>query len=151
MSAEQLTIRVRRLHPDRDADLPLPRYATDGAAGLDVCAAEGTTLWSGDIRTVRTGIAIEVPPGYEAQARPRSGLACLHGVTLYNAPGTIDSDYRGEVTVTLVNLGICAYTVRRGDRVCQLVIAPVVRAEVVEVAELSETARGAGGHGSTGR
>ena len=125
---------------------------TEGAAGLDLASAADApiTIAPGQRLGVPTGWAVELPPGHEAQVRPRSGLALRHGVTVVNAPGTIDSDYRGEVVVLLVNLGQEAYTIAPGDRVAQMVIAPVVRVVVEEVAALSETARGAGGFGHTG-
>lgn len=125
---------------------------TEGAAGLDLASAADApiTIAPGQRLGVPTGWAVELPPGHEAQVRPRSGLALRHGVTVVNAPGTIDSDYRGEVVVLLVNLGQEAYTIAPGDRVAQMVIAPVVRVAVEEVAALSETARGAGGFGHTG-
>jgi dUTP pyrophosphatase len=131
--------------------LPAPSYATDGAAGLDVVAAEELTLGPGERHAVATGFAIAIPEGYEVQVRPRSGLAMRHGITCLNTPGTIDHDYRGEVKVILANLGSEPFEVRRGERIAQLVPAPVLRANFVEVASLSETSRGAGGFGSTGR
>ncbi len=131
--------------------LPLPRYASEDAAGLDVTAAEELTLEPGQRHAVATGFAIEIPRGYEVQVRPRSGLAFKNGITCLNTPGTIDSDYRGEVKVILVNLGQEPFEVRRGERIAQLVPAPVLRADFVEVSELGETLRGAGGFGSTGR
>ena len=132
-------------------DLPLPSYGTDGAAGLDVVAAEDLTLEPGQRHAVATGFAIAIPPGYEVQVRPRSGLALKHGITCLNTPGTIDEDYRGEVKVILANLGSEPFEVRRGERIAQIVPAPVLKAKFTEVAELSETERGAGGFGSTGR
>jgi dUTP pyrophosphatase len=131
--------------------LPLPRYATEHAAGLDVCAAEDLMLEPGKRHAVATGFAIEIPHGYEVQVRPRSGLALKHGVTCLNTPGTIDSDYRGEVKVILANLGAEPFPIVRGERIAQLVPAAVLRADFVEVDALEETARGAGGFGSTGR
>ncbi len=131
--------------------LPLPRYASEDAAGLDVVAAEELTLQPGQRDAVATGFAIEIPNGYEVQVRPRSGLAFKNGITCLNTPGTIDSDYRGEVKVILVNLGQEPFAIRRGERIAQLVPAPVLRADFVEVGELGETARGAGGFGSTGQ
>lgn len=131
--------------------LTLPDYATDGAAGMDVCAAEDVTLAPGARHAVATGLSVAIPPGYEIQVRPRSGLAFKHGIAVPNAPGTIDSDYRGEIKVILINLGDSAFEVRRGDRIAQLVLAPVVRASWLKVDELDETARGEGGFGSTGR
>jgi dUTP pyrophosphatase len=142
------------LAPDRDADLPLPRLMTAGAAGMDVVAAvgaEGLLLPPGGRALVPTGLALAIPVGYEVQVRPRSGLAFKHGVTVLNAPGTIDSDYRGEVGVLLANLGGEAFTVRRGERIAQLVVAPVLAAELVLVDTLEDTERGAGGFGHTGR
>lgn len=131
--------------------LPLPRYASEDAVGLDVAAAEDLTLQPGRRHAVATGFAIEIPRGYEVQVRPRSGLAARHGVTVLNTPGTIDSDYRGEVKVILVNLGEEPFEIRRGERIAQLVPAPVLRADFIEVRELAETERGSGGFGSTGR
>lgn len=131
--------------------LPLPAYATAGAAGMDVVAAEDVTLPPGGRHAVASGFALAVPDGYEVQVRPRSGLALRHGVTCLNSPGTVDSDYRGEVKVVLANLGSEPFQVRRGERIAQLVPAPVLRAELVEVDALDPTERGAGGFGSTGR
>ena len=131
--------------------LPAPSYATDGAAGLDVVAAEDITIAAGERHAVATGFAIAIPHGYEVQVRPRSGLALKHGITCLNTPGTIDEDYRGEVKVILANLGREPFEVRRGERIAQLVPAPVQKAAFREVEELSETSRGAGGFGSTGR
>lgn len=133
-------------------DVPLPRYMSDYAAGMDVCAAceADVTIAPGDVRLVPCGFYMAVPAGYEAQMRPRSGLAVKHGVIVPNAPGTIDADYRGEVCVILGNVGRETFTVSRGMRIAQMVIAPVTRAAVVEAAELDETRRGAGGFGHTG-
>jgi dUTP pyrophosphatase len=131
--------------------LPLPARATEHAAGLDVVAAEDVTLAPGQRHGIATGFAIAIPEGYEVQVRPRSGLALKHGITCLNTPGTIDSDYRGEVKVILANLGSEPFEVRRGERIAQLVPAPVLQAGFREVAELGETSRGAGGFGSTGR
>ena len=131
--------------------LPLPVYATEHAAGLDVVSAEELVLAPGERHAVATGFAIEIPHGYEVQVRPRSGLAIKHGITCLNTPGTIDSDYRGEVKVILVNLGSKPFEIRRGERIAQLVPAPVLRARFAEVQELAETGRGSGGFGSTGR
>lgn len=132
--------------------LPLPTYATPGAAGADVCAAvEGeVVLPPGGRVAVPTGLVVAVPEGYEMQVRPRSGLALHHGITVANAPGTVDSDFRGELKVILVNLGDRPFVVRRGDRIAQLVVAPVVRAQFRKAEGLSTTARGEGGFGSTG-
>ncbi|MBA3896829.1 MAG: dUTP diphosphatase [Sphingomonadaceae bacterium] len=142
------TILLKRL-PHGDG-LPPPAYATDGAAGMDVVAAEAVTLAAGARHAVATGFAMAIPVGYEVQVRPRSGLAAKHGVTVLNTPGTIDSDYRGEVKVILVNLGDAPFAVARGDRIAQLVPAPVQRATLREIESLDETARGGGGFGSTG-
>lgn len=131
--------------------LPLPAYATAHAAGMDVVAAEDVTLRPGWRHAVATGFAIAIPEGYEIQVRPRSGLALKHGVTCLNTPGTIDADYRGEVKVILVNLGSAVVEIARGERIAQLVPAPVLRADFDVVEELDATARGAGGFGSTGR
>jgi dUTP pyrophosphatase len=131
--------------------LPLPSYATPGAAGMDVVAAEEVTLAPGARQAVATGFAIAIPEGYEVQVRPRSGLALKHGITCLNTPGTIDSDYRGEVKVILANFGAEPFEVRRGERIAQLVPAPVQRAAFREVDDLDSTDRGAGGFGSTGR
>ena len=131
--------------------LQLPTYATGGAAGLDVVAAEDVTLAPGQRHAVATGFAVAIPHGYEVQVRPRSGLALKHGITCLNTPGTIDEDYRGEVKVILANLGSEPFEVRRGERIAQLVPAPVLKAEFHVVETLSETGRGAGGFGSTGQ
>jgi dUTP pyrophosphatase len=139
---------LRLAHGD---GLPAPSYATDGAAGLDVVAAEDLTLSPGERHAVATGFAIAIPEGFEVQVRPRSGLALKHGITCLNTPGTIDQDYRGEVKVILANLGSEPFEVRRGERIAQLVPAPVLKAEFVEVPALSDTARGGGGFGSTGQ
>ena len=130
--------------------LELPAYATDGAAGMDVLAAEDLALAPGARHAVATGIAVAIPHGFEIQVRPRSGLALKHGITVANAPGTIDSDYRGELKVILINHGAEPFDILRGDRVAQLVLAPVTRASWLPVEELDETARGEGGFGSTG-
>lgn len=136
------------------ADLPLPSYQSAFAAGLDLVAAVAAdapvTIAPGRWAAIPTGLALALPPGTEGQVRPRSGLAAQHGVTVLNAPGTIDADYRGEIVVLLVNLGPDAFTVTRGMRIAQLVIAKAAQARLVEAADLSETRRGAGGFGSTG-
>jgi dUTP pyrophosphatase len=131
--------------------LPLPAYASDGAAGLDVVAAESLTLAPAARHAVATGFAIAIPDGYEVQVRPRSGLALKHGITCLNTPGTIDSDYRGEVKVILANLGDRPFEVVRGERIAQLVPAPVLKARFSETEVLPETDRGSGGFGSTGQ
>jgi dUTP pyrophosphatase len=143
-------LKIRRVG-QRGPPLEVPGYQTSGAAGLDLRADEACALAPGERRLVPTGLAIELPPGHEGQVRPRSGLAVKHGIGMVNAPGTIDQDYRGEVCVILVNLGQEPFQVRRGDRIAQLVVAPVTRVEVQVVEELGESARGDGGFGSTGR
>ena len=146
------TVKVPLKRLDNGADLALPQYETAGSAGADICAAVDAPLRlePGQRALVHAGFAMALPAGYEAQVRPRSGLAVKNGITVLNAPGTIDSDYRGEVRVPLINLGDEAFTVERGMRIAQLVIAPVVQAGFAEVGDLDETARGAGGFGSTG-
>lgn len=135
--------------------LPLPDYASAGAAGLDLRAATGEDevilLKPLERRAIGTGLAIALPAGFEAQVRPRSGLAVDHGITCLNSPGTIDSDYRGEIRVILINLGAMNFAVKRGDRIAQLVIAPVTQIRLIEVSELSQTTRGSRGFGSSGR
>ena len=144
----RITIPLIRL--PHGADLPLPAYATTGAAGMDVVAAEDLILAPGERHAVATGFAIAIPEGYEVQVRPRSGLALKHGITCLNTPGTIDSDYRGEIKVILANLGSEPFEIKRGDRIAQLVPAPVQRAAMLEVSSLDDTLRGSGGFGSTG-
>lgn len=148
-----MTLRVAITQEPHAADLPLPSYQTDGSAGVDLFAAvkEPITLQPGERALIPTGIRIALPPGYEAQVRPRSGLAIRHGISMVNAPGTIDSDYRGEVQVILINLGQEPFTIRRGERIAQMVIAPVMRVEWEVVENLPPTARGDGGFGHTGR
>ena len=143
-----IDIRLKRLA--NGEGLPVPAYASAGAAGLDVVAAESLTLAPGARHAVATGFGIAIPDGYEVQVRPRSGLALKHGITCLNTPGTIDSDYRGEVKVILANLGSEPFEVVRGERIAQLVPAPVLKARFIEVGELDETVRGGGGFGSTG-
>lgn len=145
-SRDRVELRVRRL----DSEIPLPTYAHDGDAGLDLVAAEARELGPGERAAVSTGIAIAIPDGWVGLIHPRSGLAIRFGLTVVNAPGTIDAGYRGEVKVLLVNLGAEPAAVARGDRIAQLVLQRVGHAEVVEVGELDETTRGAGGFGSTG-
>lgn len=147
-STPDVPVRIKRLPHGEGLDLPA--YATSGAAGMDVVAAEEVTLEPGARHAVATGLSVAIPAGYEIQVRPRSGLALKHGISVPNTPGTIDSDYRGELKVILINHGAEPFAIHRGDRVAQLVLAPVTRAGWVEVAELDETARGAGGFGSTG-
>jgi dUTP pyrophosphatase len=144
-----MLLKVLRLPNGKD--LELPSYATTGSAGMDLRSAESLTLKPGARALVATGIAIALPGHHEAQVRPRSGLAVKHGVTVLNAPGTIDADYRGEIKVPLINLGTEDFVIARGDRIAQMVVAPVTMAELVEVETLDDTARGAGGFGSSGR
>jgi dUTP pyrophosphatase len=152
VSAADLPLDILRL-PHAE-DLPLPQYETDGAAGLDLVAAlpadEPLSLGPGARALIPCGIVIELPAGHEGQVRPRSGLALKHGLTVLNAPGTIDSDYRGEVSVLLINLGERVFEIKRGLRIAQLVVAPVTRVAPREAKALTTTRRGAGGYGSTG-
>ena len=141
-------VEIKRL-PNNE-DLPLPAYETAGAAGMDLRSTEAVTLKPGARHLVATGLSIALPDGYEAQVRPRSGLAVKHGVTVLNSPGTIDSDYRGEVKVPLINHGQEDFVIARGDRIAQMVVAPVTRVDWAEVDVLGETARGSGGFGSSG-
>jgi len=149
------TVRVEVRRLPHGEDLPLPAYQSTGAVGLDLLAAvpEQTPLIlsPGKSAIVPTGLTIALPSGYEAQIRPRSGLAARHGVTVLNAPGTVDADYRGEVSVLLINHGDAPFAIRRGERIAQMVIAPVAQAQLVAVDQLSTTDRGSGGYGSTGR
>jgi dUTP diphosphatase len=146
-----LRVELIRVAPGRGEPLPLPSYATEGSAGLDLRADAPVTLAPGERALVPTGIALAIPPGFEGQVRPRSGLALREGVTCLNTPGTVDSDYRGEVGVILVNLGQRPVTLQRGERIAQLVLGRVERAELLEGASLSPTGRGGGGFGHTGR
>ena len=143
-------VRIKRLPHGKDIELP--SYATEHSAGLDLraCVDKPLTLRPGERALIPTGFIIEIPEGYEGQVRPRSGLAVKKGITVLNSPGTIDADYRGEVKVILINLGEEEVTIEKGDRIAQLVIAPVSRVELIEVEEVSTTARGEGGFGSTG-
>ncbi|WP_295528333.1 dUTP diphosphatase [Novosphingobium sp. Chol11] len=147
-SPEPVHVMIKRL--PHGLDLPLPDYATAGAAGMDVVSAEDVELAPGARHAIATGLAMAIPPGFEIQVRPRSGLALNYGISVPNTPGTIDSDYRGELKVILINHGTAPFSVRRGDRVAQIVLAPVTRASWLEVEALDETARGEGGFGSTG-
>lgn len=144
-------IEIRLLRLPHGEGLPAPAYATVHAAGMDVVAAEDVILPPGGRHAIATGFAMAIPEGFEVQVRPRSGLALKHGITCLNTPGTIDADYRGEVKVILANLGNEPFAVKRGERIAQLVPAAVTQARFAEVAELDDTARGAGGFGSTGR
>jgi len=148
MHSQKVDIRVKRL--DHGAGLPLPAYATMGSAGMDITAAESLTLRPGKRHAVATGFAFAIPDGYEVQVRPRSGLALKHGITCLNTPGTIDSDYRGEVKVILANLGDEDFVINIGDRIAQIVVAPVTHGILCEVDALDDTERGTGGFGSTG-
>ncbi len=152
MTAASAVLRVCRLRPDVDGDVPLPQAMSAEAAGLDVCAAVSVplVLGPGGRAAVPSGFALAVPPGWEVQVRPRSGLAIRHGVTLINSPGTVDSDYRGEVKVLLVNHGREPFTIERGMRIAQLVVSRLALVSVEEVASLDATVRGDGGFGSTG-
>lgn len=143
-----MAVRVKRLPHGRE--LALPAYATAGAAGMDVLSAEDVTLEPGARHAVATGLAVAIPPGFEIQVRPRSGLALKHGISVPNAPGTIDSDYRGELKIILINHGAEPFAIARGDRIAQIVLAPVLQAAWNEVDTLDETERGMGGFGSTG-
>lgn len=147
------SIALLRLHPERNHDIPLPQYMTDQSAGMDICAAiaDDLDLLPGRICLVPTGFAMALPHGFEAQIRPRSGLAVKYGIGIINAPGTIDADYRGEVKIALINLGQEPVTIKRGDRIAQMVIQQVFRARVNLVQELDTTHRSAGGFGHTGR
>lgn len=145
-------IQICRLRPENDADIPLPRYMTAQSAGMDVCAAtpEDWVLGPGEIKVVPTGFAMALADGFEAQIRPRSGLAIKHGITLINSPGTIDADYRGEVKIALINHGADPFVIRRGARIAQMVIHQVHQAELCVVNQLEDTVRSDGGFGSTG-
>ena len=146
-----IVVRIKRI--EGGADLPLPKKMTDHSAGFDLCAAvrEPVTIQPGKIALIPCGFSMALPAGWEAQIRPRSGLASKHGITLINSPGTIDADYRGEVKVPVINLGSEPFVVERSMRIAQMLIAPVPRVSIVEVKELDETERGAGGFGHTGR
>ena len=146
-------IKIVRLRPDMDADIPLPRYMTSQSAGMDLCAAikEDLILNKGELILIPTGFAIALPEGFEAQIRPRSGLAIKHGIGLINSPGTIDTDYRGEIKIAVINLGGKPYTFRRGDRIAQMVIKKAYFARLEIVEELDETKRNTGGFGHTGK
>lgn len=145
-----ITLRIKKL--DHAKDLPLPSYATPGSAGMDLRSAsvEPVVISPGQRALVPTGLILEIADGYEGQVRPRSGLALKNGISLVNSPGTIDSDYRGEVKVIMINLGDDHFMVNYGDRIAQLVVAPVIQAEIVEVVRVDDSDRGAGGFGSTG-
>ncbi|MEA1901866.1 MAG: dUTP diphosphatase [Thermodesulfobacteriota bacterium] len=147
------TIKLLRIRPNDDADIYLPRYMTPHSAGMDIYAAvkKDTVLEKGEIALIPTGFAIAIPEGFEAQIRPRSGLAVKHGIGLINSPGTIDSDYRGEVMIPAINLGTKKYTLKRGDRIAQMIIKRVYHARIEVVEQLDETVRNTGGFGHTGK
>jgi dUTP pyrophosphatase len=145
-------IKCCRVRPEADADIPLPKYMTPHSAGMDICAAVETQviLNPGDIALIPTGFSISLPMGFEAQIRPRSGLAVRHGIGIVNAPGTIDADYRGEIQIALINFGKEPYTIRRGDRIAQMVIAKISQARFTIVDSLDASLRNSGGFGHTG-
>jgi len=147
------TIKLLRIRPDDDADIPLPRYMTPHSAGMDIYAAvkKDIILEKGEIALIPTGFAMAIPEGFEAQIRPRSGLAVKHGIGLINSPGTIDSDYRGEVMIPAINLGNKKYTLKRGDRIAQMLIKRVYHARIEVVEQLDKTVRNSGGFGHTGK
>lgn len=149
---EKVDVQFTWLEPERSRDLQLPRYHSELASGMDVAAAvdESVMLEPGDIKLIPSGFAVALPPAYELQVRPRSGLAIKHGITVVNAPGTIDADYRGEIKIGLVNLSRESFAIKRGDRVAQLILAPVSHARLEVVESLVQTDRGAGGFGHTG-
>jgi len=148
----KLILQIRRLNPEKDQDLPIPEYMSPGSSGLDLPAAieNELTLSPGAIRLIPTGLALAIPIGFEGQIRPRSGLALKHGISLINTPGTIDSDYRGEIGLAVINLGQKPYTIRRGDRLAQLVIHKVYQADIQVVEDLDPTDRADGGFGHSG-
>jgi dUTP pyrophosphatase len=145
-------IELRRIHPDKDSDIPLPRYMTPKSAGMDLCAAieNDIHIEHGEIVLIPTGFAMAIPEGFEGQIRPRSGIAVKHGIGIINSPGTIDSDYRGEVKIAVINLGKNTYVLHRGDRIAQMVIKKVYQARLEVVETLDETERDRGGFGHTG-
>jgi dUTP pyrophosphatase len=147
---DKLAVKVKRLE-DSD-DMPLPSYGSEGSSGMDIRASvrEATVLKPGEIRLIPTGLTVSIPRGYEGQIRPRSGLALKYGIGIINSPGTIDSDYRGEICVIVINWGEQPFTIRRGDRIAQMVMAKVFKADIVEVDELDNTLRGVGGFGHSG-
>ena len=152
MKQNSLTIHIMRLRPEQDADIPLPCYMTPHSSGMDICAAveKEILLEPGEIRLIPTGFAIAIPHGAEAQIRPRSGLAVKHGIGIINSPGTIDSDFRGEVMIALINFSKKPFTVKRGDRIAQMVIQKVYQVKLESVEQLDETKRNTGGFGHTG-
>jgi len=148
---DRFQARILRINPDQK-DIPLPQYATEGSAGMDICAAveKDMIIFPGETVLVPTGFIIELPKGHEAQIRPRSGLAVKHNIGILNSPGTIDSDYRGEVKIILTNFGKSQYVIRRGDRIAQMIVAKYERVQWQEASSLAESARGEGGFGHTG-
>jgi dUTP pyrophosphatase len=148
---KRITIRVKQL--DGGNNLPLPAYASEGASGLDIRAAvqEPVRLNPGEIKLIPTGLAMSIPPGFEAQIRPRSGLALRHGIGMVNSPGTIDSDYRGEIAIILINWGKIPYVIQNGDRIAQMIISRTYRVEIIEAEDLDDTERGTGGFGHSGK
>jgi len=147
---DRIVVKIKRVRDNKD--LPLPTYKSEGSSGMDITAyvKQPVLLKPGDIRLIPTGLAVSVPPGYEAQVRPRSGLALHYGIGIVNSPGTIDSDYRGEIGIILINWGTEPFTIRKGDRIAQMIISKVYRADFVEVGGLGVTSRGEGGFGHTG-
>jgi dUTP pyrophosphatase len=147
---ERISIKIRQL--EESSDLPLPEYETEGSSGMDVRASvkEPVLLKPGDIKLIPTGLIVSIPTGYEGQIRPRSGLALNHGIGMVNTPGTIDSDYRGEIGLIVINWGQKPFTIRRGDRIAQMIVSKVCRADIVRVHELDLTQRGEGGFGHSG-
>ena len=149
---EKVNVKLKWLQPESSHDIGLPKYQSELAAGMDVaaCIDNAYRLKPGEIYMFSTGFSLEIPDGYEVQIRPRSGLAVKHGITLINSPGTIDADYRGEIKVALINHSSSVFTIHRGDRIAQMIVAPVVQAKLQLVAELDDTVRGSGGFGHTG-
>ncbi len=147
---EKVQIRIKRLD-DKFNDIPLPSYSTSGSSGLDVRAAEETIIPANEIRLVPTNLSVEIPEGFEIQVRPRSGLAANHGISILNSPGTIDSDYRGEIKIIMMNFGKAEFKILRGDRIAQLVVSKVYKAELILSEDLEESLRGNGGFGHTGK
>ncbi len=145
-----MQLKIKRLSPETTQDIDLPGYATEHASGMDIRSSEDVSLQPGEYKLVPTGLAVEIPEGFEGQVRPRSGLALKHGVTCLNTPGTIDADYRGELKVLMINHGKAPIEFKRGERIAQLVIAKYERVDVIEATELADSSRGAGGFGHTG-
>jgi dUTP pyrophosphatase len=150
LQLKRISIQIKRL--ENNTDLPLPGYETEGSSGMDLRAAveRPVILDPGEVKLIPTGFAVSIPPGYEGQVRPRSGLALRHGIGMVNSPGTIDSDYRGEVSIILINWGQRPFTINRGDRIAQIIIAKVYRVDLVDADSLDSTRRGSGGFGHSG-